>query len=265
MITRVVYLLCIGLLFSAPLQARQQLKLNWSSYRFSGDYGRELRTDTHMNQLSLNYRVRQWQLGVSQAYLQQRGPRLLLVDEYIDQQGYEVQEYVEQKQQRSGFADPNLRLSYLWPAAASYWRRSPMQWRLSGRWKVPLADDQDGFSNGRHEWYAALQHSQRYKRLMLSLTLGRHWRSAIAGGANNPRFYTNLGIMVFPLRGFGLGASLYQKQASSGQTAMARSLSVNGYWRINAGWSLTGSWGRGLSEVVSEQVLGLNLAHRWRL
>jgi hypothetical protein len=95
--------------------------------------------------------------------------------------------------------------------------------------------------------------------------VGRHWRSARQQAPNNTRNYLNAAAKAFPRRDLGLGASLYIKQASSGQPQMARSLSLNGYWRINAGWSLTGSWGRGLSEVVSEQVLGLNLAHRWRL
>lgn len=244
-----------------------QLKLSWSSYQLSGDYGRdsERKTNTEVNQLTLQYRQRQWQLEVSQAYLQQNGPRLVLVDEYIDEDGYDVQEFEEQHQQRRGFGDPSVKLSYLWPAAGSALRRREAQWRLAGRLKLPLMDEEEGFSNGRREGFVSLQRSQRFTHAMISLGVGRHWRSARQQAPNNTRNYLNAAAMAFPRRDLGLGASLYIKQASSGQSQMARSLSLNGFWRINGRWQLNGLYGIGLSDVVSDDVLGLTLSYRWRL
>jgi len=244
-----------------------QLKLNWSSYQFSGDYGRdsERKTNTEVNQLTLQYRQRQWQLEVSQAYLQQSGPRQVLVDEYVDEDGYNVQQFEEQHQQRRGFGDPSVKLSYLWPAAGSALRRREAHWRFSGRLKLPLMDEDEGFSNGRREGFVSLQRSQRFTHAMISVSVGRHWRSARQQAPNNTRNYLKAAAMVFPRRDLGLGASLYIKQASSGQTQIARSLSLNGLWRINGRWQLNGLYGIGLSDVVSDDVLGLTLSYRWRL
>ncbi|UTW48407.1 hypothetical protein [Bacterioplanoides sp. SCSIO 12839] len=262
-----VRVLCLLLLMNTWAEAREQLKLNWSTYHFTGDYGRVtgIETETLVNQLSVNYQRPQWQLGFSQAYLSQTGPRTLLIDEYVDEDGFLIREFIERNEERRGLGDPNIKFSYQWPKQTSYYRQSGGLWRASGRWKIPLADDENGFSNGRHEWFAAIQRSQRFDQLSLSMTLGRHWRTHKQDAANNARNYIRLSTMFFPERRIGIGASFYAKQASTGSVDDVRSGSLNGYWRINRDWSLSGSVGKGFSDVVSDQVFGLNLSHRWRL
>ena len=268
--------------------AAEQVQTSWSSFFYQGDYGGDSDTDTWVNQLRLNYRHDNWQLGYSQAVIQQHGSQRIvdgdnldeeqpdddqLADEFdldspdnddTDAEQNDPERYSTFSHHRSGLSDPSVLLSYRWADRRSLLDKSQGRWRLALRWKLPLTDEQE-FSNGRHEWRLSMHRSQRFEQLTLSASLGHHWRQYQANKDNDQRWYTHIGVMFFPGKSTGLGASYFYKQKLESQSEAARSVAVNGYWRLNRALSLTANAGFGLSEIVADHYLGISVNYRWRL
>lgn len=253
------------LTLTASAQAGDQLRTSLASYFYQGNYGSETATDTWVNQLRLNYRSGPWEFGYSQALIQQHGSQLAYDGTYFDdEEDEDVDEFIEESRSLSGLSDPSLRLSYRWPDNKSLYNKNRGRWKIGLRWKLPLTD-QDKFSNGRHEWLASIHRSQRFDDLMLTASIGHHWREYQADKSNNSRWFVNLGAMIFPSSKTGLGISFFNKQKLDSQSASPRSVSMNGYWRLNREISLTAHAGLGLSDVVADKFMGASLNYRWAL
>lgn len=288
-------LIITAMLITLSARAGEQLHTSWASYFYQGDYGRDSDTDTWVNQLRLNYRHDGWQLGYSQAVIQQHGSQRIVDGDNLDEEQADDEQPADDFDQdnpdtdlpdddnpaqdpqpdeaprqstisrhRSGVSDPSVLLSYRWSDRRSLLDKSQGSWRLAVRWKLPLTDEQK-FSNGRHEWRLSVHRSQRFERLTLSASLGHHWREYQANKDNNQRWYSNLGLMFFPGKTTGVGVSYFYKQKLESQPEAARSVAVNGYWRFSRALSLTANAGLGLSETVADHYLGASLNYRWRL
>lgn len=250
---------------AASAQAGDQLRTSLASYFYQGDYGGETTTETWVNQLRLNYRSGPWEFGYSQALIEQHGSHLVYDGTYFDEEeDEEFDEFIEEPRSRSGLSDPSLRLSYRWPNNRSLYNKNQGRWKVGLRWKLPLTDE-DKFSNGRHEWLASLHRSQRFEDLMLTASIGHHWREHQAEKSNNSRWFMNLGAMIFPTTKTGVGISFFNKQKLDSQSEAPRSLSLNGYWRLTREISITANAGLGLSDVVADEFVGASLTYRWNL
>lgn len=268
-----------SLLMTLSAQAGEQLHTAWASSVYQGDYGRDAATDTWVNQLRVNYRLHGWQFGYSQALIQQVGRQRIVDGESLDDVsdgsldgGDPVDNLQPDQSQRSsiiarhrnGIADPSVSLSYRWPDKQSLLNKHLGSWRLAVRWKLPLTDEQ-AFSNGRHEGRMSLHRSQRLKWLTLNASLGYHWRENRVNKDNAQRWYSNIGLMVFPGAATGLGVSYFYKQKLESQPETARTVGINGYWRVNRRVSVTANAGVGLSRTVADHYLGASLNYRWHL
>lgn len=228
----------------------------------------------------MQYSHDQWRLKYSQAYILQDGPaELILVEEGGDEENEddEFEDNLEGhgetkivgsalREQRSGYGDPNLTLSYTWPEfKRSSNHQYAGQWSIAGRWKIPAADQDQGFSNGRHEYTYSLSRSQRFDQIMLHGRIGRHYRQYEDGADNTVRNQVGLGGMVILSRRSSLGASLYYKQATRSQPEAVKSMSFNVRTRLTRHWQMGATIGKGLSESAADLFAGLDLSYRWRL
>lgn len=240
-------------------QAQQSIQTSISSYGFIGDYGLETDTFTLATQASVKYQHEQWSLRFTQPYVFQDGPaELILLEDGETGDLFLVGS--DEREQRSGYADPSLSLSYSWPK-----RSKSGRWALSTRWKFPTADQEQGFSNGRNELTINISRSFRYQRWMLHGRLGRHMREQKEFSDNSARNHASLGGMYFLTRRTGLGISLYHKQATESQLEDVQSINFDTRVRLDRHWQLGAHAGKGLSDSAAEIFAGLDLSYRWKL
>jgi len=254
-----VFTFLFGLSMSAFTTAQQSIQTSLSSYGFSGDYGLETDTFTLATQASLKYQHDQWALRFTQPYIFQDGPAELILLE----DGETGEQFVvgsEEREQRSGYSDPSLNLSFSWPRQSRSGR-----WSVSGRWKIPTADQAQGFSNGRHEYNFNLSRSYRYKRWMLHGRVGRHLRQNKEFADNSARNQISLGGMYFLTRRTGLGLSYYHKAATQSQNEDVRSFNLDMRLRLDRHWQLGIHAGMGLTESAADSFAGVDLSYRWKL
>ncbi len=242
-----------------PVQAQQSIQTSISSYGFVGDYGLETDTFTLATQASIKYQYDQWSLRFTQPYVFQDGPaELILLEDGETGDLFLVGS--DEREQRSGYADPSLSLSYSWPK-----RSKSGRWSLSGRWKLPTADQEQGFSNGRNEVTVNISRSFRYKRWMLHGRIGRHMRENKEFSDNSARNHFSLGSMYFLTRRTGIGFSFYHKQATESQVEDVKSFNLDTRVRLNRHWQLGAHAGKGLSDSAADIFAGLDLSYRWKL
>ena len=249
----------LSLLISAQTFAQQTIKTSLSSYSFIGDYGLETDTFTVATQASIQYQQDQWALRFTQPYVFQEGPaELILLED--GETGEEFLVGSDERKQRSGYADPSLSLSYSWPEQSKIGR-----WSISGRWKVPTADQDQGLSNGRHEYTANISRSYRYQSWMFNGRVGRHLRQYKEYSDNSARNYISLGGLYFLTRRIGVGVSLYHKEATQSQLDDVRNFNLDLRVRLDRSWQLGAHAGIGLSESSADVFAGLDLSYRWKL
>ena len=135
-------LLLIG--YSEQALSRETVKVSLSSYASEGDYGFQSKTFTLATQAGIKYQNDQWSFRFTQPYVYQDGPAQFA---YLEQgESGEIFTVIEEEQQtRSGLADPSLSFSYRWPK-----KSRTGYWSISERWKIPRADEAEGFSSGRN-------------------------------------------------------------------------------------------------------------------
>jgi hypothetical protein len=239
--------------------AQKSIQSSLSSYGFMGDYGLETDTFTLATQVGVKYQHNQWSLRFTQPYIFQDGPaELILLED--GETGDEFLVGSEEREQRSGYTDPSLNLSYSWPE-----RSRTGRWSISGRWKVPTADQEQGFSNGRHEYNLSMSRSYRYQRWMFHGRIGRHLRQYEKFADNSVRNQLNLGGMYFLTRRTGLGLSFYHKEASQSQSEDVRSMNLDMRVRLDRKWQLGVHAGMGLTTSAADLFAGLDLSYRWKL
>jgi len=249
----------LGLLISMQTLAQQSIQTSVSSYGFVGDYGLETDTFTLATQASIKYQQDQWSLRFTQPYIFQDGPaELILLEDGETDEVFLVGS--EERKQRNGYSDPSLSMSYSWPKKSKTGR-----WSVSGRWKIPTADQQQGFSNGRNEVTANISRSYRYKRWMFHGRVGRHLREYGEFADNTARNHMSLGGMYFLTRRTGLGISLYHKQATQSQVDSVQSFNLDMRVRLDRQWQLGAHAGMGLTDSAAEYFAGLDLSFRWKL
>lgn len=248
-----------GLLISVQTLAQQSIQTSVSSYGFVGDYGLETDTFTLATQASIKYQQDQWSLRFTQPYIFQDGPaELILLEDGETDEVFLVGS--DERKQRSGYSDPSLSVNYSWPK-----KSKTGYWSLSGRWKIPTADQQQGFSNGRNEVTANVSRSYRYKRWMFHARVGRHLREYEEFADNTARNHMSLGGMYFLTRRTGLGLSLYHKQGTQSQLGDVQNLNFDMRVRLDRHWQLGAHAGIGLTESAAEYFGGLDLSYRWKL
>lgn len=248
-----------SLLISTSANAQKTLQTSISSYGFVGEYGLETDTFTLATQASIKYQQDQWSLRFTQPYILQDGPaELILLEDGETGENFLVGS--DEREQRSGYSDPSLSLSYSWPKKSTTGR-----WSLSGRWKVPTADQDQGFSNGRHEVTASISRSYRYRRWMFHGRLGRHLREYEQYSDNSARNHISLGGMYFLTRRTGVGLSLYHKEATQSQIDDVQSMNLDMRIRLDRRWQLGAHAGMGLTESAAEIFAGIDLSFRWKL
>ncbi len=248
-----------SLVMSAQASAQKTIKASLSSYGFLGDYGLETDTFTLATQASIKYQQDQWSLRFTQPYVFQDGPAELILLE----DGETGEEYLvgsDERKQRSGYSDPSLSLSYSWPKKSKTGR-----WSLSGRWKIPTANQQEGFSNGRNEYTVNVSRSYRYQRWMFHGRVGRHMREHKNFSDNSARNNFSLGGMYFLTRRTGLGLSLYNKEATQSQADDVKSVNLDLRVRLDRNWQLGGHAGVGLSDSAADGFVGIDVSYRWKL
>lgn len=249
----------LSLLMSAQTFAQKTIKTSLSSYGFVGDYGLETDTFTLATQASIKYQQDQWALRFTQPYVFQEGPaELILLEDGETGDTFLVGS--DERKQRSGYADPSLSVSYSWPKKSKTGR-----WSLSGRWKIPTADQQQGFSNGRNEYTANVSRSYRYQRWMFHGRVGRHMREYKELSDNTARNHLSLGGMYFLTRRTGVGISLYNKEATQSQVDDVKSINLDLRVRLDRYWQLGGHAGVGMSDSAADVLVGLDLSYRWKL
>lgn len=262
MIVRVLSILLVtvsGLFMSAQTFSQQTIQTSLSSYGFIGDYGLETDTFTLATQASIKYQQDQWALRFTQPYIFQDGPaELILLEDGETGEVFLVGS--EERKQRRGYSDPSLNLSYSWPKKSKTGR-----WSVSGRWKVPTADQDQGFSNGRHEYTANISRSYRYQRWMFHGRVGRHLRQYKEHSDNSSRNHFSLGSMYFLTRRTGVGVSLYNKEATKSQLDDVKSINFDLRVRLDRRWQLGAHAGLGLSDSAADMFAGLDLSYRWKL
>jgi len=243
--------------------AGKHVQVSASTHGFVGEYGLETETFTWANQLAVQYRHDQWRLRLSQPYILQDGPaELVLVEEGEDDEFRIVGS--DQREQRSGLGDPVASFSYSWPEhKPGLYRMNKGQWSAGVRWKFPRADQNEGFSNGRHEYTFSLSRSQRFDNFMLHGRIGRHFRQYDEESDNTTRNQLALGTVFFPGKYSSLGLSFYHKDATASQSENVRSLSLNSQTRINRNWRIGANIGHGLTETAANISAGLELSYRW--
>lgn len=252
-----VCLLSLGI--SSYTIAQQSIQTSLSSYVFVGDYGLDTDTFTLASQVGVKYQYDQWALRFTQPYIFQDGPAELIVLEG-DESGEAFLIGSEERKQRSGYSDSNLSVSYRWPKRSGVGR-----WSIAGRWKVPTADQEQGFSNGRHEYNFTISRSYRYQRWMFHGRIGRHLRQYQEFSDNNARNQINLGGMYFLTRRTGLGLVFYHKEASQSQSDDVRSVNLDMRIRLDRKWQLGIHAGMGLTMSAADLFAGLDLSYRWTL
>lgn len=252
---------CLNLLLvhTGYSYAQESIKASLSSYASEGDYGFDSKTFTLATQAGIKYRNDQWSIGVSQPYVYQDGPAEFAFLE----QGESGETFVvveEQQKTRSGYADPSVTVNYSWPK-----KSRTGYWTVSERWKIPTADEKQGFSSGRHEHTLSISRNFRMKRWMIHGKIGRHFRQYGKNSDNKARSQISLGGMYFLSRRIGLGFSVYNKTATENQEEDVRSLNLDMRVRLDRQWQLGIGAGKGLSSSASDQYAGLNLSYRWKL
>lgn len=250
-------LLLIGC--SEQALSRESIKASLSSYASEGNYGFESKTFTLATQAGIKYQNDQWSFRFTQPYVYQDGPAEYA---FLEQgETGEIFTVIEEEQQtRSGFADPNLSFSYRWPK-----KSRTGYWSISERWKIPRANEAEGFSSGRNEHTVSISRSFRFQRWMLNGQLGRHFRQYGKDADNRARNHLSLGGMYFFSARTGLGLSFYNKTATENQEEDVRSLNVDMRIRLDRQWQLGIGAGKGLSSSASDEYLGLNISYRWKL
>ena len=245
--------------YSDHALSQQSIKASLSSYASEGNYGFDSKTFTLATQAGIKYRNDQWSLGLVLPYVYQDGPAEFA---FLEQgESGEIFTVVEERQQvRSGYADPTISLSYSWPKKS----RSGY-WSVSERWKIPVADESEGFSSGRNEHTLSISRSFRFQRWMLQGKVGRHYRQYGKNSDNKARNQLSLGGMYFFSRRTGLGLSWYTKTATESQEEDVRSLNFNMRIRLDRQWQLGIAAGKGLSSSASDEYAGLDLSYRWKL
>jgi hypothetical protein len=255
----ILMLVVSGLLMSAQAFAQKTIQASLSRYSFTAHYGLETDTFTLATQASIKYQQDQWALRFTQPYVIQEGPaELILLED--GETGEEFLVGSDDRDQRSGYSDPSLRISYSWPKQSKTGR-----WSLSGRWKIPTADQQHGFSNGRNEFTTSVSRSYRYQRWMFHGRVGRHIREHKDFSDNSARNHLSLGGMYFLTRRTGVGISLYSKEATQSQVDDVKSFNLDLRVRLDRRWQLGAHAGKGLSDSAADTFAGLDLSYRWKL
>lgn len=248
--------------------ARDQIQAGLSAYGFAGEYGLETQTFTSSSQAFIRYRHEQWQFRFSQPYIYQDGPAELVLVEDGDT-GEDTIVGSEEREQRWGPADPSLSISYSWPyfkkRSAFRKKGSDGIWRAGLRWKLPVADEDLGMSNGRHELVSTLSRSHRIGRFMLHGLVGGHYRQYEEGADNRIRYQFSAGGMYFLNRSSSLGVSLYHKTPGRSQAAPVQTLSAAFRYRFSRHWQIGTQLGYGLTESAAEYSGGLDISYRWWL
>lgn len=258
-VIRILLVAVTGLLMSAQAFSQKTIQTSLSSYGFMGEYGLETDTFTLATQASIKYQQDQWSLRFTQPYIFQDGPAELILKE----DGETGEEFIvgsDEREQRSGYSDPSLSLNYSWPKKSKTGR-----WSLSGRWKIPTADQDQGFSNGRNEYTANVSRSYRYQRWMFNGRVGRHIREYEEFSDNRARNHASLGGMYFLTRRTGLGLSYYQKQATQSQADDVKNVNLDIRIRLDRRWQLGIHAGMGMSESAADFFGGLDISYRWKL
>lgn len=251
--------LVLSLTITSSVLAQQSIQTSLSSYGFVGDYGLETDTFTLATQASIKYQYDQWSLRFTQPYVFQDGPaELILLEDGETGDLFLVSS--EEREQRSGLADSSLSMSYSWPKRSKNGR-----WSLSGRWKFPVADQDQGFSNGRNELTFNISRSIRYKRWMLHGRLGRHMREHQEFSDNSARNHFGFGGMYFLTRRTGVGLSFYHKQATESQLDDVQSINLDTRIRLSRYWQFGAHLGKGLSDSAADVFAGMDLSYRWKL
>jgi len=244
-------------------QAAKHIQLGLSSYGLVGEYGLETETFTWVNQLALQYRQDQWQLRVSQPYILQDGPAELVLVEDGEFDEFKLVGS-EERIQKAGYGDPTLGLSYSWPRhKPGIYQANKGQWSASAKWKLPRADQEEGFSNGRHEYTFSIGRSYRFDDVMLQGRVGRHFRQYVEEGDNTQRNQISFGAVFFPGKYSSLGLSVYHKDATAFQDDAVRSLNINTQTRVNRHWRIGANIGKGLTDSAADLYAGLQLSYRW--
>lgn len=254
-----LFMTIAGELISPQVSAQKSIQTSLSSYSFVGDYGLETDTFTLATQASIKYQQDQWSLRFTQPYIFQDGPaELILLEDGETNEVFLVGS--DERKQRSGYSDPSLSVSYSWPKKSKAGR-----WSVSGRWKIPTADQEQGFSNGRNEYTANISRSYRYQSWMFHARVGRHLREYKEFSDNTARNYLSLGGMYFLTRRTGIGISLYRKEATRSQLDDVENFNLDLRVRLDRQWQLGAHAGVGLSDSAADVFAGLDLSYRWKL
>lgn len=238
--------------------AQKTIQTSFSSYAFKGDFGLNRETFTLASYASVKYQQDQWSLRLSQPYVYQNGPaKLILIED--GETGNKSLIGSKERKNRQGYADPNISISYSWPKQARNGR-----WSVAGLLKIPAADKNKGFSNGRQEYSLKIGRSVRVQRWMFQGRFGRHLVEFEQGSDNSARNQISIGGMYFINRRSGLGFSIYEKEATKQQKENVTSLNLDFKMRIGRYWQLGLHGGKGISQSAADMFIGLDISYYWK-
>ena len=236
-------------------QSSKKINLGLGSYYYEGDYQLDDPVYTWVQVLSGHYQVGAWKLGIKAPYLHQEGPRYQVSDSDPDLP-FEID---VSRQTRSGWGDPIYSASYSWPQ-----NHSMNRWSVMATYKSPIANEDDGLSNGRQELNTYVSNTTRIQRWIVNIRTGYLLREAKHDRNNATRWMLQLGGLYFLSNRSALGAALYHRSQLAHETQTVRQVMTMARYRMTPHWQAGAQFGVGLTDDSPDHMVGLQLQYKFR-
>jgi len=133
---------------------------------------------------------------------------------------------------------------------------------LTGKVKLPTADEDKGLGTGETDYTAQIDLSQTFGRITPFLTIGNRWLGDSSELDLDDTMFGSVGFSVALTRGVQVGASYDYREASTSRSEDARELVAFGSYRFNRSWKLSPYVVFGTSDASPDYAAGFSISYR---
>ena len=135
---------------------------------------------------------------------------------------------------------------------------------LTGKVKLPTADEDDGLGTGETDYTAQIDLSQTFGRVTPFVTFGNRWLGDSSDLDLNDTLFGSVGFSVQAASRLQLGASYDYREASSSRSDDAREIVLFGSYRFSKTWKVSPYVVFGTSDASPDLAVGFSVSYRIR-